>query len=178
MGTAVQFIPRPVVVGFTNGIAVIIASTHGQQPGGSIPRFLPGLAEEGHEAGDGAPHLGAKDCGDHSSRLEEKSPFRRGTTEAASSLSVSDRDSVPSLGDHPWRWPVGFFLRRSDRRRISTQLVGDWWCFGMTEHNPRISFAACLPTASSPSCVPFRRAPCWMVGTSVATRARHVSWNW
>ncbi len=27
MGTAVKFIPRPVVVGFTNGIAVIIAST-------------------------------------------------------------------------------------------------------------------------------------------------------
>src|SRR5262245_16085140 len=27
MGTAVDFIPRPVVVGFTNGIAVLIAST-------------------------------------------------------------------------------------------------------------------------------------------------------
>src|ERR1700692_5017328 len=27
LGTAVKFIPRPVVVGFTNGIAVIIAST-------------------------------------------------------------------------------------------------------------------------------------------------------
>src|SRR5271165_2062293 len=27
LGTAVRFIPRPVVVGFTNGIAVIIAST-------------------------------------------------------------------------------------------------------------------------------------------------------
>src|SRR6266699_344346 len=27
MGTAVKFIPRPVVVGFTNGIAVLIAST-------------------------------------------------------------------------------------------------------------------------------------------------------
>src|SRR5205814_4477368 len=27
MGTAVTFIPRPVVVGFTNGIAVLIAST-------------------------------------------------------------------------------------------------------------------------------------------------------
>src|ERR1700688_5217916 len=28
LGTAVKYIPRPVVVGFTNGIAVIIASTH------------------------------------------------------------------------------------------------------------------------------------------------------
>jgi SulP family sulfate permease len=27
LGSAVKFIPRPVVVGFTNGIAVIIAST-------------------------------------------------------------------------------------------------------------------------------------------------------
>ena len=27
MGTAVKFIPRPVVLGFTNGIAVLIAST-------------------------------------------------------------------------------------------------------------------------------------------------------
>jgi len=38
LGTAVKFIPRPVVVGFTNGIAVIIASTQikdffGLQPG-------------------------------------------------------------------------------------------------------------------------------------------------
>src|SRR6266567_3514856 len=30
LGTAVKFIPRPVVVGFTNGIAVIIASTQNQ----------------------------------------------------------------------------------------------------------------------------------------------------
>ena len=27
MGTAVKFIPRPIVIGFTNGIAVLIAST-------------------------------------------------------------------------------------------------------------------------------------------------------
>jgi len=27
MGTAVKFIPRPVVIGFTNGIAILIAST-------------------------------------------------------------------------------------------------------------------------------------------------------
>src|SRR6185295_5795862 len=27
MGTAVKYIPRPVVIGFTNGIAVLIAST-------------------------------------------------------------------------------------------------------------------------------------------------------
>ncbi len=47
MGTAVRFIPRPVVVGFTNGIAVLIASTQirdilglqiDQMPGEFVPR--------------------------------------------------------------------------------------------------------------------------------------------
>src|SRR5258707_11851038 len=28
MGSAVKFIPRPIVIGFTNGIAILIASTH------------------------------------------------------------------------------------------------------------------------------------------------------
>ncbi len=40
MGSAVRFIPRPVVVGFTNGIAVLIASTQ-------IPRFLRPAARDG-----------------------------------------------------------------------------------------------------------------------------------
>ena len=40
-------------------------------------------------------------------------------------MSVSDRESVPSPGFHPWRWPVGFFLRRSDRGRVSSQKLGD-----------------------------------------------------
>jgi SulP family sulfate permease len=47
LGTAVKFIPRPVVIGFTNGIAVLIASTqlkdffgfHGANPGGFIERM-------------------------------------------------------------------------------------------------------------------------------------------
>jgi SulP family sulfate permease len=49
LGTAVKFIPRPVVVGFTNGIAVIIASTQikdffgitleGPVPGELVPRM-------------------------------------------------------------------------------------------------------------------------------------------
>src|SRR3954462_5031540 len=30
MGTAVKYLPRPVVIGFTNGIAVLIASTQGR----------------------------------------------------------------------------------------------------------------------------------------------------
>jgi hypothetical protein len=40
-----------------------------------------------------------------------RSTFRRETIETASRLSVSDQESVPSLGDHPWRWQSGFFLR-------------------------------------------------------------------
>ena len=48
----------------------------------------------------------------------------------AKRLGVSDRESVPSLGDHPWRWPVGFFLRRSGRGRVSTLKLGDFVCFG------------------------------------------------
>jgi len=48
MGSAVRFIPRPVVVGFTNGIAILIASTQirdffglqiGQVPGEFVPRL-------------------------------------------------------------------------------------------------------------------------------------------
>src|SRR5208282_178604 len=70
----------------------------GEQPGGSLPRFLPGLTHQRHEAGDGSPHLGTKDCGDHFNRLEERSAFRRETTETTSSLSVSDQESVPPLG--------------------------------------------------------------------------------
>src|SRR5437879_13765346 len=26
---------------------------------------------------------------------------------------------------HPWRWPVGFLLRRSGRERVSTRKLGD-----------------------------------------------------
>ena len=41
-GTAVRFIPRPVVIGFTNGIALIIASTQIKDFFGLMPEQLPG----------------------------------------------------------------------------------------------------------------------------------------
>jgi SulP family sulfate permease len=41
-GTAVRFIPRPVVIGFTNGIALIIASTQIKDFFGLQPEHLPG----------------------------------------------------------------------------------------------------------------------------------------
>lgn len=50
LGTAVKFIPRPVVIGFTNGIAVLIASTQ-------IKDFL-GLTLE-HVPGEFLPRMGA-----------------------------------------------------------------------------------------------------------------------
>src|SRR5258708_27817680 len=67
---------------------------YGQQRRGSVPRFLPRLAHQRHAASNGSPHLGAKDCGDHSNRLEERRTFRRETNEATSSLSVSDQESL------------------------------------------------------------------------------------
>ena len=48
MGSAIRFIPRPVVVGFTNGIAVIIASTQ-------IRDFL-GLTDDAHARRFRRPH--------------------------------------------------------------------------------------------------------------------------
>jgi SulP family sulfate permease len=42
LGTAVKFIPRPVVIGFTNGIAVLIASTQIRDLFGLQTRQLPG----------------------------------------------------------------------------------------------------------------------------------------
>src|SRR5205814_4845278 len=42
MGTAVKFIPRPVVIGFTNGIAVLIASTQIKDFFGLQLRTVPG----------------------------------------------------------------------------------------------------------------------------------------
>jgi len=64
----------------------------------------------------------------------------------AKRLGVSDRESVPSLGDHPWRWPVGFFLRRSGRGRVSTLKLGDFVCFG-TE-SPGLPYAPSLTQES------------------------------
>jgi transposase len=52
-----------------SGLAI---ETDGQQSRGTVPRFLPRLTHQRHEAGDGSPHLGTKDCGDHSDPVEDK----------------------------------------------------------------------------------------------------------
>src|SRR5258705_9908511 len=53
-----------------------------------MPRLLRGLVGPGHEAGDGASDAGAQDRGHYFDTLEERSTFRRTTTENASSLSI------------------------------------------------------------------------------------------
>ena len=60
MGSAVRFIPRPVVVGFTNGIAVLIASTQIRDFFGlrmaSVPsEFLPRMTALAHAASTWSP---------------------------------------------------------------------------------------------------------------------------
>ncbi len=60
MGSTIRFIPRPVVVGFTNGIAVLIASTQirdffGLQMASVPSEFMPRIRALGHAAGSWSP---------------------------------------------------------------------------------------------------------------------------
>ena len=68
MGSAVRFIPRPVVVGFTNGIAVLIASTQirdffGLQMASVPSGFLPRLTALVQHAGTWSPTATALSAG-------------------------------------------------------------------------------------------------------------------
>lgn len=56
MGTAVKFIPRPVVIGFTNGIAVLIASTQVKDFFGLKLEKVPGVFWQRVEALGGSFH--------------------------------------------------------------------------------------------------------------------------
>ena len=47
MGSAVRFIPRPVVVGFTNGIAILIASTQIRDFSGCASTRVPAISSRG-----------------------------------------------------------------------------------------------------------------------------------
>ncbi len=55
---------------------------------GTVPAVLRRFSSHRNEADDGAPHPGAQDRGHHFDRLEERSRFRRPTSETTSSLSV------------------------------------------------------------------------------------------
>jgi len=68
-GTAVRFIPRPVVIGFTNGIALVIASTQLQDvfgitlPGAAPGEFLDRLAALARHADTATPAAAAVGLG-------------------------------------------------------------------------------------------------------------------
>src|SRR5260370_42130239 len=122
---------------------------YGQQRRGSVPRFLPRLAHERHEASDGPPHLGAKDCGDHSNRLEERSTFRRETAEATSSLSVSDQESVSIPWGSSLAVAVGFLFRHSERGREFKQKISV-----LCASAPTLQAEPMPPRTIQPSCRP------------------------
>jgi transposase len=61
----------------------------------TVPRVLPGIAGQRHEASHGSSHAGAQDCGDYADTLEEGRKLRRRETKTASSLSVSAQDPQP-----------------------------------------------------------------------------------
>jgi hypothetical protein len=61
LGAAVKFIPRPVIVGFTNGIAILIAGGFCGAPAGGAGERPYHLADH-HAAGQ---RLAAAHCGDH-----------------------------------------------------------------------------------------------------------------
>ena len=62
----------------------------------AFPGFLRCARCQRAEASHGASDSGAEDCSDHSARLEERSAFRRPTSETTSSLSVCG-EPYPSL---------------------------------------------------------------------------------
>ena len=77
----------------------------------TVSRVLRRFSSQRDEANDGASHPGAQDRGHHFDRLEERSSFRRRTSETTSSLSVCG-ESIPDSS----RAMAGWFSRRSGSR--------------------------------------------------------------
>ena len=80
-------------------------SPHRRHQGRAFPGVLRCSGRQRNEAGDGATDAGAQNCGDHTDRLEERSPLRRPTSETTNSLSVSGVRSI-RWDDSRW-WSVG-----------------------------------------------------------------------
>src|SRR5579859_7550147 len=80
-----------------------------------------------NETVDGAAHPGAQDCGDHFARLEERSLFRRRTSETTSSLSVCREPVHPC--SHPPAMAYRFFRRSGSRASIRNPVRRNG-CFG------------------------------------------------
>ena len=89
-----------------------------------------------------------------------------------------ERESVPSLGDHPKWWPIGFFLRRSGRGRVSNEKLGDLCAAAPSLHAdpmpPRMTQESCRPRVSDRTMVgnAATRLACEFQRTK---RGRHVS---
>src|SRR5256885_6715358 len=60
----------------------------------TVSGVLRRFSRQRNETVHGTPHPGTQDCGDYFTRLEERSPFRRRTSEATSSLSVCVGPSI------------------------------------------------------------------------------------
>ncbi len=129
MGSAVRFIPRPVVVGFTNGIAVLIASTQIRDFFGLRIDTLPG---------DFVPRMQLL-----ASRFSTWSPL---ATSLAVGATRRHRRREPHVGTHPGsdRRPLP---RHVDRRRFRVARRDDR--HAVRRHSVR-------PAADSRAQVPFR----------------------
>ena len=120
---------------------------------GAFHDFYQGLLTKGMEPAMARLTLARKIAAITLIRLEERSTFRRQTIEATSSLSVSDQESVPSLGDHPLAVAVGFLLETLGSRASIYAKVRPFVCFG-TESPfadpmpPRMTQESCRPRVS------------------------------
>ena len=94
LGQAVKFIPRPVVLGFTNGIALLIASTQ-------IKDFLGlGIAEPPSEFFARMAALGRRDA-------DAGTPRRSALASARWRSSCSCRAGCRACPARSWRWSLG-----------------------------------------------------------------------
>src|SRR5579864_352780 len=87
----------------------------GQRAARTIPRLLPALARQRHQADRGAPHPGTQDCSHYADTVEEGRRLRYRQTELASRLSVSGKNLFPPPVILVGR-VVDRFLRRAGSR--------------------------------------------------------------
>src|ERR1700682_1572223 len=80
----------------------------------TFPGVLRGFASQSNETTDGASDPGTQDRGDHFARLEERSAFRRRTSETTSSLSVWSRTLYP--------WDASLAVVRRSLRRSGSRV--------------------------------------------------------
>ena len=95
MGSAVKYIPRPIVIGFTNGIAILIASTQVKDFFGLKLEKVPGIFWQRMEALRKSFHT-------ISIRGDARSP----PAPSSSSSSAADSPFAFPVRSWPWRWAL------------------------------------------------------------------------